>query len=162
MGFLSKIGSMVGLGGVDAALDGGSKILGAIDGLVTSAEEKKELRASVITSMVNAQTLVITAEANAGGVAAKWRPYTMLSFVAVVLAHYVVFPMLAAAFPAAAPVFAAMVLPPEMWTLIQIGLGGYAGGRSVEKVVDMLTTSKELRKMTKLEAKIAKNSGDSD
>jgi hypothetical protein len=41
-----------------------------------------------------------------------------------------------------------------MWTLIQVGLGGYAGGRSVEKVVGMLTTSKELRKLEKLRGKI--------
>ena len=154
MGFFSSIASAVGLGGAKDVLDGGSKILGAIDGLTTSAEEKKSLRASVITSMVNAQTSVIIAEANAGGIAAKWRPYTMLSFVFLTICHYAIFPMVAVVYPPAAPIFAAMILPPEMWMLIQVGLGGYAGGRSVEKVVDMLTTSKELRKMTKLEAKI--------
>ena len=154
MGFLSKIGSMVGLGGAKDVLDGGTKLLGAIDGLSTSAEEKKSLRASVITSMVQAQQTVIVAEAEAGGIAAKWRPIAMLSFVAIIICHYVLFPMIAVAFPASAPILAAMVLPPEMWVLIQIGLGGYTGGRSVEKVVDMLTTSKELRKMAKLEAKI--------
>jgi hypothetical protein len=157
MGFFAKIGSMVGLGGAKDVLEGGTKLLGAIDGLSTSAEEKKSLRADVIGSMVQAQQTVIVAEANAGGIAAKWRPITMLSFVAIIICHYVIFPMIAVMFPAAAPVFAAMVLPPEMWVLIQVGLGGYAGGRSVEKVVDMLTTSKELRKMAKLQAKIDKN-----
>lgn len=154
MGFFSKIGSALGMGGAKDVLDGGTKLLGAIDGLTTSAEEKKGLRASVITSMVQAQQTVIVAEANAGGIAAKWRPITMLSFVAIIICHYVLFPMIAVAFPAAAPIFAAMILPPEMWVLIQVGLGGYTGGRSVEKVVNMLTTSKELRKMAKLEAKI--------
>ena len=156
MGFFSGIAKAVGLGGAKDVLDGGTKLLGAIDGLTTSAEEKKSLRASVITSMVQAQQTVIVAEANAGGLAAKWRPITMLSFVAVILMHYCLFPMIAVAFPATAPILLAMVLPPEMWMLIQVGLGGYTGGRSVEKVVDMLTTSKELRKMAKLEAKINK------
>lgn len=157
MGFFAKIGSALGMGGVKEVLDGGSKILGAIDGLSTSAEEKKSLRANVITSMVQAQQTVIVAEAQAGGITAKWRPITMLSFVAIIICHYVLFPMIAVAFPASAPILAAMVLPPEMWVLIQVGLGGYTGGRSVEKVVDMLTTSKELRKMAKLQAKIDKN-----
>ena len=156
MGFFAKIGSALGMGGVKDVMDGGTKLLGAIDGLSTSAEEKKSLRAGVITSMVQAQQTVIVAEAQAGGIAAKWRPITMLSFVAIIICHYVLFPMIAVAFPAAAPILAAMVLPPEMWVLIQVGLGGYTGGRSVEKVVDMLTTSKELRKMAKLEAKIDK------
>lgn len=154
MGIFAKIGSALGMGGAKDILDGGTKILGAIDGLTTTAEEKKNLRANVITSMVNAQTSVIIAEANAGGIAAKWRPYTMLSFVALTLCHYAIFPMVAVVYPPAAAVFAAMTLPPEMWILIQVGLGGYTGGRSVEKVVDMLTTSKELRKMAKLQAKI--------
>jgi len=154
MGIFAKIGSALGMGGAKDILDGGTKILGAIDGLSTSAEEKKSLRAGVITSMVQAQQTVIVAEAQAGGVAAKWRPITMLSFVAIIICHYVLFPMIAVAFPASAPILTAMVLPPEMWVLIQVGLGGYTGGRSVEKVVGLLTTSKELRKMAKLEAKI--------
>lgn len=154
MGFFSGIAKAIGIGGAKDVLDGGTKLLGAIDGLSTSAEEKKGLRASVITSMVQAQQTVIVAEAQAGGIAAKWRPITMLSFVAIIICHYVLFPMIAVMFPAAAPVFAAMILPPEMWVLIQVGLGGYAGGRSVEKVVGLLTTSKEVRKLAKLEAKI--------
>ena len=154
MGLIAKVAGFFGGGGAKAVLDGGSQILKSIDGLSTSAEEKKSLRASVINTMVNAQTSVIIAEANAGGVTAKWRPYTMLSFVSLTLFHYALFPMIAIIFPATAPIFAAMVLPPQLWTLIQIGLGGYVGGRSVEKVVGMLTTSKELRKMAKLQAKI--------
>lgn len=154
MGLFAKIAGVFGGGGAKAVLDGGSKILQSIDGLTTSAEEKKELRASVIGTMVQAQSAVIVAEANAGGIASKWRPYTMLSFVVIILCHYTLFPMIAVIFPQTAPVFAAMVLPPEMWVLIQVGLGGYTGGRSVEKVVGLLTTSKELRKMAKLEAKI--------
>lgn len=156
MGFISTIKGFFGSGGASAVLEGGNKILQSIDGLHTSAEEKKTLRASVIGTMVQAQSAGVIAEAQAGGIAAKWRPYTMLSFVALILCHYAIFPMIAVVFPATIPVFAAMVLPPELWFLIQVGLTGYVGGRSLEKVVDKLTTASELRKMAKLQAKINK------
>ena len=156
MGWLSKITGAFTSGGTSAVIEGGNEILKSIDGLSTSAEEKKNLRAGVINTMINAQSASIVAEANAGGIAAKWRPYTMLSFVVLIIAHYAIFPMIAVMFPAAVPVFAAMTLPPQLWTLIQIGLTGYVGGRSVEKIVDNLTTAKELRKMTKLKDKISK------
>ena len=155
MGVIKAIKGFFG-GGAKDVLDGGAKILGSIDQLSTSAEEKKTLRAQVITTMVNAQSSVIVAEANAGGITSKWRPYTMLSLVSLIMCHYALFPMIAVIWPATIPVFAAMVLPPDAWFLIKVGLGGYISGRSIEKVTSTLTTSKELRKLAKLEAKINK------
>ena len=32
--------------------------------------------------------------------------------------------------------FTGMPIPPDLWTVLQIGLGGYLGGRSVEKSVE--------------------------
>jgi hypothetical protein len=156
MGLWSKIFG----GGAKATLEGANSILKSVDSLTTSAEEKKQLRATVITTMVNAQRDVIVAEAQAGGISAKWRPYTMLAFVALIICHYALFPMIAVMFPAAVPVFAAMTLPPELWTLLQVGIGGYVGGRSVEKITDKLTTAKELRKLTKLRGKINGSQGE--
>jgi len=150
MAFWSKLFG----GGAASVLDGGTKLLGAIDGISTSAAEKKQLRAEVVKVMVGAQRDVIVAESQAGGISAKWRPWLMTSFGALILCHYALFPMIAVIFPAAVPIFAAMVLPPEMWNLLTLGISGYVGGRSIEKVVGTLTTSKELRKMAKLEAKI--------
>ena len=147
MGFLATVGKFFGVGGANTALNGAVNILEKIDGLSTSAEEKAVLRTTVVTAIVAAQATVIQAESTAGGITAKWRPYLMLSFGAVIIAHYVVFPMIAVMLPAAAPVVAALVLHPEMWSLLTLGVGGYIGGRSVEKIIDKVVPNMKLAKM---------------
>ena len=52
----------------------------------------------------------------------NWRPITMLTFLALVVCDS--FGWLA------------NPLASEAWTLLQIGLGGYVAGRSVEKVMN--------------------------
>ena len=152
MGLLANIFNMGG----KPILDGANEILKSVDGLHTSQQEKASIRSSIITKVIDAQTAVIVAEAQAGGVTSRWRPITMLSFVALILCHYAIFPMLAVMFPAAAPVFAAMALPPELWLIIKIGLGGYAGARTAEKLAisaaPLMTARQELKKI-KLELK---------
>ena len=62
---------------------------------------------------------------------AAWRPITMLTFVAIIANNYILYPYLSL-FWTNAPVLA---LPEQMWSLLQIGLGGYVVGRSAEKIV---------------------------
>ena len=68
---------------------------------------------------------------------AIWRPATMLLFAMVIAINiliipYVVVPILwALGYPI--PVF--MEIPDQVWTLITVGLGGYVGGRSGEKMI---------------------------
>ena len=77
-------------------------------------------------------TSIIVAEAKSDHwIVAAWRPITMLTFTAIVANNYIVYPYLSL-FWDAAPVLS---LPPEMWGLMKIGLGGYVVGRSAEKVV---------------------------
>lgn len=73
---------------------------------------------------------VIVSEAKAGGLAAQWRPITMLAFVAIVVNNYILSPYLQALFGFSV----ALDVPADMWDLIKIGLGGYVVGRSAEKV----------------------------
>jgi hypothetical protein len=72
---------------------------------------------------------VIIAESKAGGLAANWRPITMLTFVAIIANNYILAPYLEAMFGWN------VVLdpPPDLWDVIKIGLGGYVVGRSAEK-----------------------------
>lgn len=85
--------------------------------------ELKELEASMS---------VIVAEAKSEHwLAATWRPITMLTFVAIVANNYILYPYLSL-FWEAAPVLA---LPPDLWDLIKIGLGGYVVSRGVEKSI---------------------------
>ena len=68
---------------------------------------------------------------------ASWRPFTMILFALVIAINiliipYVVIPIL---WMFGIPVPEFMVIPEQVWTLITIGLGGYVGGRSGEKIV---------------------------
>jgi hypothetical protein len=89
-----------------------------------------ELREKILQAdveMAKAGASVITAEATSGNwLASSWRPVLMYVFTYVVFHNYVV-----------APVFhaASVPIPPDLWDLLRIGIGGYIGGRSLEKIV---------------------------
>ena len=82
--------------------------------------------------MMEAQAKTIVAEATSEHwLVASWRPITMLTFVVIIANNYIFAPYLLA-FGYAVPT---LEIPPDMWTLLQIGLGGYIAGRSGEKMV---------------------------
>lgn len=106
-----------------------------IDDLHTSDEEKltlknkltviqNEMHSKVIdyeTKLLASQSSIIIAEASGQSwMQRSWRPITMLTFLGLVVCDS--FGWLAS--PLAA----------EAWVLLQIGLGGYVTGRSIEKV----------------------------
>jgi len=62
-------------------------------------------------------------------VTATWRPITMLVFVAIIANNYILAPYINLLFG----VDVQLPIPPQMWELLKIGLGGYVVGRSVEK-----------------------------
>jgi len=80
---------------------------------------------------LDASMQIIVAEAKSSNtLTSSWRPITMLVFVAIIANNYLLYPYLAL-FWASAPV---LELPPDLWGLLKIGLGGYTVGRSAEKV----------------------------
>jgi len=88
------------------------------------AEQKGEL------AELDASMKAIVAEAQSEHwLAANWRPVTMLTFVAIIANNYIIYPYLSL-FWMEAPV---LTIPPDMWGLLKIGLGGYVIGRSAEK-----------------------------
>ena len=75
---------------------------------------------------------IVTAEANSEHwLAANWRPITMLTFVFIIANNYIIYPYLSLFFEKA-PILA---IPPDMWDLLKIGLGGYVVGRTAEKTM---------------------------
>ena len=60
-----------------------------------------------------------------------WRPITMLTFVAIIANNYILYPYLSLFFTNAPQ----LDIPPDMWSLLQIGLGGYVVSRGGEKMV---------------------------
>lgn len=112
-----------------------------IDELHTSEEEKlqiktqlQELRYSFQKEVLNyetelakAQSSIITAEAKGNWLSKSWRPILMLSITAMLINNYILLVYL----PGAKPID----FPPELFTLLTVGVGGYVIGRSGEKMV---------------------------
>ena len=111
-----------------------------VDDLHTSEEERLGVKTKLFelqtqmtmkvmeyeTKLLDSKTKIITAEAQgASWLQRSWRPITMLSFLGLVVAD---------AFG-----WTEFRLAEEAWTLLQIGLGGYVVGRSVEKVAPKIT-----------------------
>ena len=120
-----------------------------IDSVHTSTEEKLEQKAKLLDLQVTfmnqgleyelaqleAKAAIITAEAKSDHfLTATWRPITMLTFLALVVCDQ--FGLLT------------FRLAEDAWTLLQIGLGGYVVGRSVEKVVPAMTDALKKKEQT--------------
>lgn len=75
-----------------------------------------------------AADIVKTEAASAHWLAANWRPLTMLTFVALIVARW---------FGWSAPGLSETEAL-ALWDIVQLGLGGYVIGRSAEKVVPAL------------------------
>ena len=115
-----------------------------IDSLHTSKEEKAAAKLAMINAqgalqneLIGYQKDIIIAEATGESwLQRNWRPIIMLLFGSLLAWNYVVAPLgtwLAAMF--AGPAFPALEMPPEFYTLLTVGIGGYIGGRSTEKAI---------------------------
>jgi len=62
----------------------------------------------------------------------NWRPMLMCAFGFIVVNNYIISPYLQALFGFSVH----LDLPPAMWDLLKIGVGGYIVGRSVEKGIE--------------------------
>ena len=102
---------------------------------VSHEEALTKMQLDYQTALVNAQGGVIKAEASSGSwMASNWRPILMLSFTAIIVVNYLVVPIAQWFGVHEMP----LVLPPDMWDLLKIGVGGYIVGRSGEKIVRSL------------------------
>jgi hypothetical protein len=91
----------------------------------------KELQ-NAEAKMMQSKASVIVAEASSEHwLTSTWRPATMWIFALIIFNNYVLFPY-ASAFGLAIP---HLPIPDNMWSLIEIGMGGYIVGRSAEKAV---------------------------
>jgi hypothetical protein len=130
---------LAGLAGGLALVDQLVRLFTPINRLVDEfhdSEEERARRRAEVTALQNealalalalererlaAQAAIVSAEAGgASWLQRNWRPITMLSFLGLVIAD--AFGMLA------------FRLADQAWLLLQIGLGGYVVGRSVEKI----------------------------
>lgn len=79
------------------------------------------------------QASVIVAEAKSESwIARNWRPITMLTFVYIIAHNYIFATMFH---------LQSVPIPPDMWDLLKLGIGGYIVGRTVEKVAPNITAA---------------------
>ena len=87
------------------------------------------------TNLDTQRSDVIQAEAKSDSwMASNWRPILMLTFTAIVAMNWLILPVVSWFGPHLVP----LVLPPDMWALLKIGVGGYIVGRSGEKITSSL------------------------
>ena len=107
---------------VTAALDIGGKL---IDRWWPNASETERQRVEAFLAVYQAQADIVKTEAASGSwLASSWRPITMLVFVGLITARW---------FGWAAPDLSEAEYL-KLWDIVQIGLGGYTVGRTVEKI----------------------------
>ena len=119
-----------------------AKILfNTIDKAVPDKDLQEKLKAQLQTQLLQSNTQelqaaakIVEAEAKAGWFAASWRPLLMYVLIFILVWNYVIGPVI--------KVFTGAVisfeLPGDVWTLLNVGLGGYVVGRSAESVARTL------------------------
>ncbi len=111
--------------------DQANKIKAAIKQQIEQNAHEEEL------TELKAQAGVIKAEATGKSTLQRiWRPVLMFVIMGLLVFNGVIVPLGEAAFAVDIPTLEAWnAIPGEMWSLLTIGMGGYIGGRSAEKVV---------------------------
>lgn len=118
----------------ESILDIGSTI---IDKIWPDAGEREKARLRLMElhnkgelAEIENRVKVIAAEMNGNWLQRSWRPILMLTIIAIVANNYLLYPYISL-FWIDAP---KLELPERLWSLMQLGLGGYVFGRSAEKV----------------------------
>jgi hypothetical protein len=105
---------------------------------------KADLNMQLLTSgteELKASARIIEAEAKAGWFASSWRPLLMYILIGILVLNYIISPIILALFSKKIGI----ELPSDVWTCLNIGLGGYVVGRSGESIARTLA-SKPLNK----------------
>jgi len=118
------------------------KGLDVVDQFIEDKDKANELKTKIkekilvqnheyAIGLLKGQVDIILAEAKGGWLQRTWRPGLMALFGIIILNNYVLNPWLSALLS----IDIVMPIPPEMWTLLKLGMGGYVVGRSTEKIV---------------------------
>ena len=88
--------------------------------------------------IVEEQASIIRSEAQGEGAAQRnWRPHLMYLIMGLLVFNGALVPLVNVLFSVQLPVLEAWkAIPQDMWSLLQIGMGGYIVGRTVEKGID--------------------------
>jgi len=115
-------------------------ILNIINKFIPDEDEARKAAVQLekeYTKQMEMQASIIQQEASQEGITSKWRPYTMMMFLFMIVVHWIMYDIIP---------YMRTAFDWDFWTpidvgftdgyleLIKLGLGGYIGGRSVEKI----------------------------
>jgi len=86
------------------------------------------------TEQIKAAASIVEAEAKSGWFSASWRPLLMYVLIFILVWNYIIGPVIKMMLGTVIT----FELPGDVWTLLQIGLGGYVVGRSGESIARTL------------------------
>ncbi len=96
-------------------------------------EKILEIAHTEFTTLVQSRSQVLLAEIQGKSwLQRNWRPLLMAEFGVIILNNYILNPWLNALFG----FNIILEIPPDMWSLLKLGLTGYVVGRSAEKIAD--------------------------
>lgn len=78
--------------------------------------------------------VIISETQSESWISRNWRAITMLSFVAIMINNYIIAEYL----KSFGLQYVVLDIPPKMWSLLEIGLGGYLVGSTAERIVPVL------------------------
>ena len=108
-----------------------------------AGEIEREIRLSLLENeekLENMRGQIVLAEANSGSwLTSTWRPLLMMVIVSIIALNYLIFPLVSLTLGVPLEID----LPSELWTLLNIGVGGYVVGRSGEKITETITGRQE-------------------
>lgn len=119
-----------------------AKILfNTVDKAILDKDQAEKLKAQLNTQLLQSGTeelkaaaSIVEAEAKSNWFVAGWRPTLMYVLIFILIWNYILGPLL--------KLFTGTIitfeLPGDVWTLLQIGLGGYVIGRSGESIARTL------------------------
>ena len=118
-----------------------SKVFDVVDKSIADKDLAAKLKAELNTQLIQSGTeelkasaRIIEAESKAGLFSSSWRPLLMYVLIAILIWNYILSPIILLIFH----VNSQVVLPTDVWTVLQIGLGGYVVGRSGESIARTL------------------------
>lgn len=132
---------------IEGVLSGASGIIDAMPSNEKKQEAKNELSAIVLdalTKVASSQEEVIKKEMEGNWLQKSWRPILMLTFGTILVCKW--FGFTDANIPEE--------LELKLMDIVQLGLGGYVVGRSVEKVTDNVTKNIDMSFLKKKNRKL--------
>lgn len=133
---------MIPILGINTLIAGVSKIIGKFkhspaekaESLLELGKLQHELVSDALNFeivQVTQQAQVIMAEAKNGWLSRSWRPILMFVFMAIIINNFLIWPYS----QELGIVAKQLEFPVWMQDLLKLGVGGYIGGRTVEKVI---------------------------